>query len=155
VPSKFTIEYSAIRDTVVCDDLEIKILSAVVEDIDNEDARGLGGKVEWLYVIVEADLKNISNKTLSAARFIESPIGIKYSDYRTNEGEFDRQKLKSLKPGENINVKLKYSIHKLDYENNKEIYMYLPNKLYDKQLMNKFTTGTRYGKAIKILIGGE
>jgi len=148
VPSTFAIEYSSIGDIVELDDLQLKVTSTKVEEVSKEQ---YSSKIPRINFIVEADITNISNDTVMAASMIESSIGIGYNKTQTRDGEIDFDTLKNLQPNKTTHVKLIYPIDKDVYEKGKgSIYLYLPPELYDKQVLEQFKIGKRYGKAVKL-----
>ncbi|WP_017414619.1 hypothetical protein [Clostridium tunisiense] len=151
VPSKFSIEYSSAEEIVKCDKIQFKIISYKTQDVIVEENEGIEGQKSMINVTVEAEIKNTSNNIESAAMFIESSLGIGYYKYQTSKWDFDKSKIKNLNPEETINLKAIYSVKKDIYErSNKKAILYIPTKLYEKELLEKYKLGIRYGKAIKL-----
>ncbi|PEI67986.1 hypothetical protein [Bacillus wiedmannii] len=147
VPSEYHIEYNLKGETIKYDDFEMKVNSSSVGDLIH-DQYG-----EFVPITVDFNVKNISNEILSAGIFRESSLGIGNIKFQTDQGEFDKDKLKELNPNETINIKLVYLINIDTYNNrnkNEPLCLYVSSKLYNMELLEKTKLGIRYGKAIKL-----
>ena len=82
------------------------------------------------------DIKNNSYQPINVVRFIESPLGIGNYKFETNEGDFDGEKLKRIKPNETYTFTLIYNVKQDIVKNKKKpIYLYINQELYKEQIM--------------------
>lgn len=144
IPSSVSVEYYSLNQTMEVDDFMIKINSYSLEKPEL-----INGKEIYPF-IVNAEIKNTTNQIKSAALFIESNLNIENNIFQTNEGSFNREKIKNIKPNETIHISLKYSINNIEQIEKKPINLNVPTKLYSKEIKEKYNQGIRYGKAFKL-----
>ncbi|MGQ5177750.1 hypothetical protein ACSQ7W_15950 [Bacillus halotolerans] len=103
-------------------------------------------------ISIEAEIENKSDhETTDGALFIETTLGINDYTSQTNEGNFDMEKLKNLRPHQSTKIKLVYKVNDFALENNNNhLNLYLPTKLYNDEVHYKYEQGIRYAKAIKL-----
>lgn len=145
IPSSVSIDYFSLNQTMEVDDFTIEINSYFLEgpELIND---------EKIYpLIVKAEIKNTTKQIKNAALFIESNLNIENNIFQTNEGNFNREQIKNIKPNETIHVTLKYPINNIKYIEKNPINLYIPTKFYTKELKEKYNRGIRYGKAFKLL----
>ncbi|PSA97556.1 hypothetical protein [Bacillus halotolerans] len=142
VPAEFSIEYFHKNEVIKCENINIKILSSKIED----------GKNDVTPISIEAEIENKSDhETTDGALFIETTLGINDYTSQTNEGDFDMEKLKKLRPHQSTKIKLVYKVNDFALENNNNhLNLYLPTKLYNDEVHYKYEQGIRYAKAIKL-----
>ncbi|AEP88475.1 hypothetical protein [Bacillus spizizenii] len=143
VPTEFSIEYFHKKEVIKCENINIKILSSKIGDAKNNNITP---------ITIEAEIKNKNDHvTTDGALFIETMLGINNYTSQTNEGNFDMNNLKKMKPHQSTKIKLVYQVNDFALENkSKNLILYLPTKLYNNEAHDKYNQGIRYAKAIKL-----
>lgn len=145
VPTRFNIEYYTEGEKVICDELEVTVLSHQI----GNPLKEYDGK--FVPITIKMDIKNNSYQPINVVRFIESPLGIGNYKFETNEGDFDGKKLKRIKPNETYTFTLIYNVKQDIVKNKKKpIYLYINQELYQEQIMEHAKQGNRYGKAVEL-----
>lgn len=104
-------------------------------------------------VLLQVNIKNISEKTIDASLFTydsKLATGLQYQNHADIKKE-DLNHIKNLKPKDEVNFQLRYSVVPAvidNSKNNKEFQFYIPNKLYKNEIVKKYEDLKLYSKYV-------
>ncbi|MDF2504706.1 hypothetical protein [Clostridium sp.] len=110
-------------------------------------------KVDNADVLLQLNIKNISEKTIDASTLIDNSklaTEFQYQDYADIKKE-DFNHIKNLKPKDELNFQLRYSVLPGVINNSKnknEFKFYIANKLYKNEITKKYEDLKLYSKYV-------
>ncbi|GAA0608538.1 hypothetical protein GCM10009001_27350 [Virgibacillus siamensis] len=97
---------------------------------------------------LEMEVRNISDKKIDVMHLITAKLGYGLEYFQTRDGNFDVEKLRSLKPDMSTNIVLIY--HVSPKYNGKTPKIYLNQHLYEKKVVDSYKEGVRLGIAVQL-----
>ncbi|MFC0190070.1 hypothetical protein ACFFJY_17375 [Fictibacillus aquaticus] len=141
VARKYNVETFRIGDIVPIDEAEFK-----VKNISYGKAEKTNG-FTFVPFSVEMEVKNTSDKNVSAINLIETKLAFGYNYYQTRDGEFEPVTLRNLPPGATETILLTYQVDAKFKDTKGKLY--LDQHLYKEHVSKEYKKGKRYGIAIE------
>lgn len=140
VPKSYEKQQYSVGETINLDNLQFKVKSYKINELHNKDN---------INVLLILNIKNVGkNKVDASSILFNSKLATEFQYEDVADIKKDHLNyLKNLKPNDELNVQLTYSLRKT-FKNNHHLRFYIANKLYKNNIIEKYKDQKFYSKYV-------